>query len=389
VQTDKLTRPQLVTPTRLGSLYYLFTFLSAGAYRPFLFVYFLDLGLSGEQIGWLGSLMPLSMVLIAGPISNLADRKGWRVRIVQIALVGSGLSLFFLQFPKTFIELVLLILPLAAFSSPVSSIADSLIARMAQRDHLNYGGMRLWGSFGFAASALAFGAILQRLGFKPMFLIGSMLFLPLIWIAGNFEEGSIKVQQERKPISVLFRDIGLAMFLLATFLSAISNGLSMTFEGVYVRYLGGGNFLVGMMIAFAAFSELPAMYYSQRIAQRLRSTNTILLAYGFTAAAYLGFFLIKDPRLLPIFSILKGIGYGLNFTISVHILTERTPAEWASTAQSFLAIGWMGLAPLIASPLGGLIYDAISPAAVFGLGLITVGLGALVLRLAVYFGKLD
>jgi MFS family permease len=73
----------------------------------------------------------------------------------------------------------------------------------------------------------------------------------------------------------------------------------------------------------------------------------------------------------------------------VHILTERTPDEWASTAQSFLAIGGMGLAPLVASPLGGLIYDAISPSAVFGLGLVTVGIAALVLRLATFWGKLD
>jgi hypothetical protein len=49
----------------------------------------------------------------------------------------------------------------------------------------------------------------------------------------------------------------------------------------------------------------------------------------------------------------------------------------------------MGLAPLVASPLGGLIYDAISPSAVFGLGLVTVGIAALVLRLATFWGKLD
>jgi MFS family permease len=179
------------------------------------------------------------------------------------------------------------------------------------------------------------------------------------------------------------------MLLLATFLAAISNNLSMTFEGIYVRSLGGGNFLIGVMIAIAAFTELPAMFYSERIARRLGGTTTILLAYGFTASAYLGYILVSNPSLLPIFSILKGLGYGLNLTNVVVMLTERTPDEWASTAQSFLSIGWMGIAPLVAAPLGGLIHDAISPAAVFGLGVVTIIIAAMVLWLASFLGKLD
>lgn len=389
MQTEKLTQTRIFTPTALGSLFYLFTFWSAGAFRPFLGAYFADLGLNGKQIGWLASLVPLSMLILATPISNLADRKGWRVRIVQVLLAGSAGLVFLLQYPKTFLGLALFTLPLAILQSPVMSISDSLIARTARRRNLNYGGMRLWGSFGYATSALVFGVIWQRLGFMPMFVIGSLFMLPLIWVAGRLEEGPVKLQQERKPVSVLFRDTGLVMLLLATFLSGISNGLTMTFEGVYVRFLGGGNFLIGLMIAVAAFSELPAMFYTQRIARRIRSTNTILLAYGFTAVAYLGFILVSNPSLLPVFSIFKGIGFGFNFTAAVLILTERTPDEWAATAQSFLTIGWMGLAPLVASLLGGLIYDAISPSAVFGLGLVTVGIAAVVLRLATFWGKLD
>jgi PPP family 3-phenylpropionic acid transporter len=379
----------ILHPARIGSLYYLFTFLRAGAFMPYLNVYYAELGLSGQQIGWLASLLPLSLLLLATPISSMADRKGWRVWLLQIGLAGSGAIIFFLQFPSTFSGFILLILPMAVFNSPIMSISDSLIARMAQRDRLNYGGMRLWGSLGYAISAMIFGALWQCFSFEPMFLVASILCLPLIWIAGKFQEGSINEKIERKPIGVIFRDAGLVMLLLATFLAAISNSLSMTFEGIYVRSLGGGNFLIGVMIAFAAFIELPAMYYSERIARKLGGTTTILLAYGFTASAYLGYILVSNPNLLPIFSILKGLGYGLNLTSVVVMLTKRTPDEWASTAQSLLSIGWMGLSPLIAAPLGGLIHDAISPAAVFGLGVVAIVIAAIVLWLASFLGKLD
>lgn len=389
MQTNKLLAPRILTPTRIGSLYYLFTFLRAGSFFPFLFVYFAELGLSGQQIGLLATLNPLSMLLLATPISTLADRRGWRVQILQIALIGLGVVIFLLRYPTSFGVLALLMLPLAVFTTPTMSISDGLVARMARRHHLNYGGMRLWGSFGFAISALIFGAVWQHLGFQPMFLVSSVLCLPLIWTAGKLEEGPTIEKDGRKPVGELLRDTGLVMLLLATFLAGISNSLSMTFEGVYVRSLGGGNFLIGMMIAFAAFSELPAMFYSQRIARRLRGTNTLLLAYTFTTSAYLGYILVSNPSLLPIFSILKGLGYGLNFTTVVRLLTERTPDELSSTAQSLMAIGWMGLAPLVAGPLGGLIYDAISPAAVFGLGVLAVVIAAAVVLFASIRGKLD
>jgi len=360
-----------------------------GSFGPFLYVYFSELGLSGQQIGWLASLYPLMTLFLATAVSSVADRKRWRVRIAQSALIGVSVIVFFLQYPTSFSGIAGLMLLMAIFSSPVMSIADSLIARMAQRHHLNYGSMRLWGSLGYATSALVFGALWQRLGFKPMFLVGALLHLPLIWLTGQLEEGPHLEKQERGSFTVLFRDSGLILLLIATILAGISNSLAMTFEGIYVRSLGGGNFLIGMMIAFAAYSELPTMFLGYRIAQRLRGPNSVILAYGLAASAYLGYVLVADPVLMPFFSILKGLGFGLFFPNTVRMITDRTPEAWASSAQSLMTVGLFGIAPLIAGPLGGLILDAMNPAAVFWLGILTLGLAAFVLWLAMLRGKLN
>jgi MFS family permease len=131
------------------------------------------------------------------------------------------------------------------------------------------------------------------------------------------------------------------------------------------------------------------MFYGQRIAQRLHGPNTVILAYGLMAGAYLGYVLLANPRVMPFFSILKGLGFGLFFTNTVRILNERTPEEWASTAQSLMSVGMFGLAPLVAGPLGGLIHDAFSPGAVFGLGILALALAALVLGWAALRGRLE
>lgn len=387
--TEPIISHQTQKMARTGSFYYLLSFLSSGSYGPFIYVYYSDLGLSGGQVGWLASLFPLMMMLLATPLASLADRKNQRVRILQGSLFGVAILVLLLGTASTFSAIAWLMLLLAIFASPIMSVSDSLIARMAERYNLNYGGMRLWGSMGFATSAMVFGALWQRWGFEPMFLVGSLLFIPLIWIASRLEEVPVNRQQARRPVSDLFRDSGLVLLLIATFLASISNSLSMTFGGIYARSLGGGNFLIGLMTAFAAYFEPPTMFYSDRIARRLRRPNSVILSFGLMAAAFLGYSWVTNPNALLFFSILKGIGYGLWFPITVRIITKRTPEEWASTAQSLLTVGMFGLAPLVAGPLGGLIYDAISPAAVFGFGFLTLVLAALVLWWATIRGKLD
>lgn len=376
MSTSKVTVSQATRFVRIGSFYYLLFFLYSGSYGPFIYVYLSELGLSGQQVGWLSTLFPLMTLLLATPIASFADGRRMRVRVLQVAMAATSLTLFLLPQSTGFWWIAGLMLVMAIVSSPIMSVADSLIARNARRYERDFGGMRLWGSAGFALSAQAFGVIWQALGFGSMFIVAGLLLLPLIWLTGQIEEIPAQPEAEhRSPLSLL-RDGGLVIVLAATFLSGISNSLAMTFSGIYARSLGGGNLLIGMMIAFGAVAEILTMFYSTRIVKRLSGSSAMILAYGLMAAAYLGFIVSTDAIALPVFSILKGLGYGLWFTVTVRMITDRTPEAWASTAQSLLAVATFGLAPLVAGPLGGWIHDAISPGAVFWLGVVTLGLAA-------------
>ncbi|HSB65736.1 MAG TPA: MFS transporter, partial [Anaerolineales bacterium] len=145
--TEPRVSKKFLSPALSGSLYYLFTFLGAGAYNPFVYVYFTDLGLSGKQVGFLSILGPVMTMLFSTAIASLADRRHSRRRFAQVALSGCAIIVFFLRFPTSFNGIALLMVIYAIFFSPLMGLADGLIARAAQRFNLNYGGMRLWGSF--------------------------------------------------------------------------------------------------------------------------------------------------------------------------------------------------------------------------------------------------
>jgi PPP family 3-phenylpropionic acid transporter len=374
--------PGLLSPIRRGSLYYLGFWASVGSFAPFINLYYLQLGLSGQQVGWLATIFPLTTLLFAMPLANLADRRHWRIRILRVAIAGSALTFFLLGIPRTFTGLVWLVILLSFFFTPIVPLADSVVARMAARHGLNYGRMRLWGSFGFATVAVICGFIWERVGFAPMFAVTSLMLIPVIWYAGWLEEGTTAVHQSRRSPLVILQDSGLMIILAASFLVGLAIAVSVIFEGIYMDSLGGSKAQIGLLFGVAAFSELPTMYYSGLLGRYLRGPKVLLLAYGLMGGAYLGYALIHTPGMMLLLAAVKGLGFGLFFVSTVRLVDARAPEEWSSTAQAMLSAGIFGVAPLIAGPLGGAIYDSLGVAAVFLVGATAVGLAAVVILVA-------
>jgi PPP family 3-phenylpropionic acid transporter len=370
-------------------MYYVFSLLMAGSFMPFIYVYFTELGLSGEFVGWLSTMAPVITILFVTFISSIADRLHKRVRIAQIGMLGSAISILMLHFFTSTVAIVLLMFSYAIFSNPIMALGDGLISRMAKRHGIVYGSMRMWGSLSYSLASLIFGIVWQSLGYGTMFLVTAALYLPMIWMINKVEEGPVIVSEKRVPVSVLFRNIGLVFLLLATFLAGMSNSLFLTFGPIFARSLGAKSTLIGMMVAFGSLAELPAMFYNERIADRLRRVNAILLAFVLMSLGYLGYVFTKNPIYLPVITIVRGFGYGLWWTATIRLLVDLTPEEWAATAQSLLMVCSWGFSPLIAGPLGGWIHDVISPAAVFGLAILSICLGGIVLLIATLRRKLS
>lgn len=371
--------PASLSPLNRGSLYYLNWWGGVGIFMPFINVYFAELGLNGRQIGILSAFAPLMVLIYAPLLSAVADRRRWRVPLLKWLIVGFALTLLLLNFARAFPALVVLMLVLALFHSPIVPVADSLIARMALRYGLNFGSMRLWGSVGFALTAIGSGALWEQVGFRPMFILAPLLLLPLIGLAGLLEEGGVIPKEDRPPLLDMRHDRLLMTILITAFLVGIPMGMAMTFEGVYMDYLGGSKLLVGMLPGLGAISEPPSMYYSVLVLQRLRGSKTLLLACGLLGTAFLGYVLSATPGMVLAFAIMKGLGFGLFYVTAVRLVTERVAECWSSTAQSTLFGLMFGLAPLLANPVGGVVYDLFGPAAVFVGGSAAMGVAMLLL----------
>ncbi|MBN2394356.1 MAG: MFS transporter [Anaerolineae bacterium] len=362
------------SPYWRASIFYFSLWGIMGAQMPFFNVYFARLGLSSLEIGILATAFPL-MTLFFGPaLSLLADRRRWQKRMLLISIGGTGALLILFPFARFFVPLLILVLIRAALFSPMMSIGDGMVARMATRHRIDFGKLRLWGSLSFAVAALICGALWERWGFPAMFIVTSVLTLPVLWAATGLEESApaapiAGAQITKSAVSPTLRDVrrdrGLVALLVAVSLVGIAEGMYGTFSGVYMDHLGGGQFLVGALFGLSALAELPVMHYSGAIFRKFGKPIAVSLAYGLVGIAFLGYAMARQPWLLLVFAMVKGVGFALYFVGNVSLIDERAPEAWTSTLQSMMNAATRGLAPLITNPLGGWLADSLGLPVIF------------------------
>ncbi|MDM8518500.1 MFS transporter [Anaerolineales bacterium HSG6] len=380
-----------VSPLTRGALFYLCYWGAIGTYLPFLNVYFeQDLHFSGRQISILALFPPLMSLVFAMPLSSLADRRQWRIRILTACVAIMMVLLLFASILETFFAWVIMMLIFSVFLSPIIPLADSLMARMAAQYNLNFGSMRMWGSFSFATLAIAGGALWQQVGFKPMFLAGSIGLLPVLLFTNTLEERytSTETQTRQGSIREIGQDTGILVLLVASFLIGAAIYNSVVYDGIYMSKLGGSQLFIGLMFGFSAFSEVPVMQYSGKLIARLGQAQALLVAYSFLLVAYAGYVWALTPMFLVLMAAIKGVGFGLFYVGTVRILSERTPTGWDSTVQAMYSVSTFGLAPLFVALISGEIYDRFGASTVFIFNIGTISLAALLLTVVLWRGLL-
>jgi MFS transporter, PPP family, 3-phenylpropionic acid transporter len=356
-----------IHPGLRGAFFYSSYWGAIGLYEPFIYVYFLQLGLSGTQIGWMAAVLPLCTLLINPLVARLADRSGRRALILALTCLGYGAGLTLLSWPAlptSFLALLGAVALFSAFRSPAVPLADSLIAGMTVRHQLDFGSMRLWGSILFTITATLLGVLWQQTGYQLMFLVAGLAFVPVAAGALLLDETPNPAQAETRRQKVIF-DPGVAFLMGSTFLIIAALFMSLTFGAIYMTELGGSAMMVGAMMGISAFGEVPGMLYGSRIARRIGDTNALVAGYLLAAVGLGGYAFTASPWMLVVYSGVRGVGFGLLLVGTIMIINNRAPKGLSATYQGILNAACWGLAPLIGGPVSGWIYQSYGPATLF------------------------
>lgn len=368
------------------SALYLLQYFAVGALFPLWSLYYRELGLSGTAIGLLVSVVPVAGIVMPPVWGVLSDRLHVHRFLLLLSSLGAGLAALAVTHAHGLAALFVVATILAVFQSAWTPIGDSIALAIAHRGEASFGGMRLWGSVGFAVATLLAGAAADRWGLAvifPLFALAALAALPLVpglpaavGRPGPAEEGEWRG---------LLAQPAFLWLLLATF--AVTGGIASNNYYFAMLYQGSGGSLGGVGLAFLLFagSEVPTMLGAQRLTDALGAGAVLFWA---SVLAGLRWFLYSLPlrpwQLLATFP-LQGLSGGLFIAVAPMLIARLTPRNLTATALALYGVAGFGFGAIFTATIGGRLLDGRGVTAIYLflalLGLVGIAAMAVVWRL--------
>lgn len=372
---------------RLAALYFGY-FVYIGGFAPYFSLYLQSIGQTAFRIGLLLSLMQL--MRIGGPHlwASLADRHGWRARLLQATLAGALAAFAGLFATASFAGLFVVLAAFAFFSSATMPLLDA-ITLAGLRDRVErYGGIRLWGSIGFIVAVLGAGWILDRVA------IANLLWLLVAPLAATLALSltlrdspapGARVHERVWPLLVR-RDV--VVLLAANVLMNAAHGPLYAFFSIYLADAGYDTATIGVLWSLGVLAEILVFLAAPKWMTRFSAVDILIASFalGVVRFAVIGW-AVDSPVALAGAQVLHAATFG-----SCHVASVALINQWFSGTRQVrgqavylsAAFGFGGFLGALASgaawePLGpAWTYTAASGAA--GLGLILLVRDAKLLR---------
>jgi PPP family 3-phenylpropionic acid transporter len=373
-------------------LYYLLFFGAIGALAPFFNIYLQQRGLSGMEIGLLGSLAPL-VALAANPFwGAIADRFCVHRRVLAGCVFAAGLLSIPFLFVNGFLPILLVNLLLIFFRAPVPALLDTAVMGMIAGGGASYGRQRLFGSLGFLLTSFGLGRVMAPDSLGPIFWVHGALLavgctilslrLPFPDHKGAGERGAgEKAPGMWRGLRLMAGQRRYMSFLAMSAFLGFGAACFSSFVGLRLLSLGGTNSQVGLAFALNALTEIPIMYMGARLSRRFGQTQLMLTGVLGLAAAYALAGIAQTPLLVLGAMAMIGVFNGAYWSNVVVFATESVPPHLRATGLSLVGAAQGGLGWALGGITGGVLWDAFGGTVVLLTGAASLLVGAAIFAL--------
>ena len=348
-----------LSPEWRATGYYFTAFMTSGAATAYAGIWFQGQGLSGSEIGLIGSVPVFIMLVLNLVVGRIADRASdWRQVIAIGALLGGiiPVGLFFVHgFVGILLVWTLAAIPMAA----IGPVADAAALRLTKRRGTDFGFIRAWGTVGYMVAIVITGQIVTMLGggaFLPFFvglaLLRGVVALQLPNFRAPKEErtlaatGAMRLREVMKPWFLLPL-VGWSM-VFATHLVLNS------FQALLWKQQGIADLTIAILIALGAASEATMMFAFRRFAGRFPARWLILVSAVVAALRWVAMGFAPDVAILVPLQLLHSVTFALGFMGCVHFIANWTSEDIAAEAQSFFQVLQQVMAVIAVTAFGWL-----------------------------------
>ncbi len=365
-----------------AKLYYFSFFAAIGAIAPYFNIYLQQRGLSGTEIGILGSLAPL-MSLVANPFwGTTADRFQKHQVILAICVLMAGILSIPFIWLQGFLPILLLLLAMIFFRSPVPPLLDTAVMGMLVNNGGSYGRQRMFGSIGFLLTSYGLGQIMAADDLDLIFwvhgallAVGCTLLSFMLPFHRHTEEHGASMWQGLRLLAGQRRYV---TFLVMNVFFGFGSACFINFVGLRLLSLGGTSAQVGLAFALNAVTEIPVMFMGARLTDRFGTVNLLLAGIFGLAASYVFAGIAPTPNMILVAMAMVGFFSGAFWMNLVIFANQSAPPQLRATGQSLVGAAQAGLGWAIGGITAGILWDTFGGTVVLVVGGVSLVIGAIV-----------
>ncbi|HEY1455507.1 MAG TPA: MFS transporter [Candidatus Dormibacteraeota bacterium] len=333
---------------------------------PFLPLYLFQRGFSAPLIGIVLAGVALGSLLAGLGWAYLADRAFRAERMLVGASAAAAAVALLLLLPAGVALVVTVTVALGVARSPFTLLDPITLQRLMAARRTAYARIRLRMSAGWAVSAILSGAVFQAAGLRLM----PLLYAPLVSVFGLWVRFAIKpVARAPRPLPGAPRlarlPLALIGFLACCLLLGASSAAAQNFVTLRIDFLGGGALLIGAAAAFQAMTEIPTMAYTHVLTRRLGHRVLFVIGCAIYVVVFFSWAFVSDALAVALMKLAAGVGFALTYVATVLIADELTPSHLRATGQLLGKAAMFGVAPVVGTIGGGLIYGTYGSRAMF------------------------
>ncbi len=375
-------------------LYYFLLIGGGGFLFPFINLFYTRQGLSGTEIGLLSTCASLAALIAAPWWGRRSDLTSHPRRLLQFGLLATSACMLALSQQTVFAWMALIVVLDALLSTGVPPLSDVVALAVTKQSRAGFGSVRLWGSLGWAVTALLGGWLIEQTGLFTMFAgyaisgLASIALLALLQLPrwGQHPdrlEMPAAAHSWRATFASLWRDrtlLGLALALSSLWF--VLNGVRQ-FEPVFLAQLGAGETIIGLASTIGAAVELPAMLWVDRLGRRHSSGRLLRISFLLYLAVALSVVIAPTIPVILFSHVIDGVAYSFFVVALVLFIGEVAPDRQVTTLMAIFTVTLPALIRMASGPVSGWVFDARGAYALYVIAVIGSAVGWLIMKVVV------
>jgi PPP family 3-phenylpropionic acid transporter len=352
----------------LSSSYYFIHYAALATLSSFQVLFYQSLGLPGSQIGLLTGIAPLVGMVSAPFWTGVADATHRHKRVLLLTISGSVAVALVIPHLTSFAWLIPFVALLAFLTAPVIALVDSATMAQLGEGRGRYGRIRLWGTIGWAVMAPVAGWVIDRTGLPWAYRMYALGMLLALLVAVN-----LPFHQERSGVSFwhgmrgLLKNRSWMLFLAMVFISGAGLSTMYNYLFIFMESLGASKTLMGLSLTISTISEVPVLFFGERLLRRFGTRGLMLLAMGAIGVRLLLYSFSGAPWVILLIQLVHGLTFPLVLVAGVAYADQAAPAGLRATAQGMFNSTLIGVSSAAGAVLGGILIDQVGPAGMYRL----------------------